>query len=160
MRHYGLVADEVPDRVAGRNLAAALGQVAGQRILLPRSNIAMRDLPDALRARGADVTEVIAYTTQDAPANPVLLEAVLRRELDAATFFSPSAVHGLSAQVAPEELARVLQGIPVACVGGTTAHAATLQGLTEVLVAKETSVAGVVEALVKWRSQGEGAAGR
>jgi uroporphyrinogen III methyltransferase/synthase len=153
LARYGLVADLVPDRAAGRQLAAALGDVARQRILLPRSDVAMRDFPDELRARGAAVTEVVTYTTQPAPANQVILQAILRHELDAATFFSPSAVHGLATQVAPAELADVLRGIPAVCVGATTAQAARDKGLTEVLTAEETSVAGIMRALVKWRAQ-------
>ena len=160
LKHYGLLADVVPDRAAGRNLAIALGDVAGQRILLPRSDVAMRDLPDILEARGAEVTEVTTYATRPAPPNPAVLQAVLRRELDAATFFSPSAVHGFSAQAAPAELSSLLRGIPVACVGRTTAEAAAGKGVTEVLVAEEASVVGVVQALVKWRSQHIGATGR
>jgi uroporphyrinogen III methyltransferase/synthase len=153
---YGLIADLVPDQAAGRHLAAALGDVAGQRILLPRSDVALRDLPDALGDRGAEVTEVVAYATRPAPANRAMLQAVLRREFDASTFFSPSAVRGLANQVAPAELAEVLRGIPAVCVGGTTAQAAKATGLTEVLTSEETSVAGIVKTLVRWRSQHQG----
>jgi uroporphyrinogen-III synthase len=118
------------------------------------------DLPDALRARGAVVTEVVTYTTRPAPANPVTLQVVLRRELDVATFFSPSAVHGLATQVAPARLADVLGGIPIVCVGATTAQAAREEEISEVLIAEETSVAGIVKTLVKWRSEVEGTAGK
>ena len=48
-----------PTATAGRHLASALGEVAGRRILLPRSDIALRDLPESLRDRGGVVTEVV-----------------------------------------------------------------------------------------------------
>ncbi len=133
LRRYGLSADLVPDRGAGRHLASALGDVAGQRILLPRSDIALRDLPEALAARGAAVTEVVAYTTRPAPADPAALQVVLAGRLHAATFFSPSALDGLAAQVAPRRLDGVLQGVAVVCVGETTAQAASGRGLTGVI---------------------------
>ncbi len=151
LQRYGLNADLVPDRAAGRHLAAALGDVSGLRILLPRSEIALRDLPEALRARGASVTEVVSYATRPAPADPLLLQMVLAREFDAATFFSPSALDGLAAQVAPRPLHDILSGVTVVCVGETTAQAARTDGLADVLVAEEATTLGVVVALLKWR---------
>jgi uroporphyrinogen III methyltransferase/synthase len=157
LARYGLLADLVPDRAAGRHLAAALGDLSRLRILLPRSDIALRDLPDALRARGASVTEVVAYATRPAPADPLLLQSVLAGEIDAATFFSPSAIDGLAVQVAPRSLAGVLRGAASVCVGETTAQAARSQGLAQILVAEEATAAGVVKALIRWRGKDAGA---
>jgi uroporphyrinogen-III synthase len=155
LERYGLFADLVPDRAAGRHLAAAFGDVSGLRILLPRSDIALRDLPDALKARGAIVTEVVAYVTRPAPADPRVLENVLSGKLGAVTFFSPSAVDGFEAQVAPREPADILRDVAVVCVGETTAQAARSKGLTGVLVAADATAAGVVHALVEWRREQE-----
>jgi uroporphyrinogen III methyltransferase / synthase len=155
LQRYGLLADLVPDRAAGRHLAAALGDVFGLRILLPRSDVALRDLPAALEARGASVTEVLAYSTRPAPANYWLLQSALSGDLDVATFFSPSALEGLAAQVAPRPLDGVLGGLTSICVGETTAAAARSRGLSRVLVAEEATTAGVVRTLVRWRRDRE-----
>ena len=62
----GLPVDLVAERPDGLGLAAAqaaAGELAGGRLLLPRGDPARAALAAALRAAGADVTEVIAYRT-------------------------------------------------------------------------------------------------
>jgi uroporphyrinogen III methyltransferase / synthase len=146
LRDFGLVADLVPDRSAGRHLAAVLGDVAGQRILLPRSAVALRDLPEGLIARGARVTEVISYETRPAPPDETTLAALLNGEIDCATFFSPSAVCAVAAMVEPRRLGEVLQSAMVLCIGETTAEALQELGLAP-SVAADASVAGMMAAL-------------
>jgi uroporphyrinogen-III synthase len=150
---YGLAPDLVPDRAAGRHLASALGDVNGARILLPRSDIALRDLPESLRDRGAIVTEVVVYATQPTEPDPAVLERVLNGELDAATFFSPSALDGFAAQVSPRTVADVLKDVIVVCVGETTAQAARRRGIGTVRVAEEASIRGIVRTLIDSRSE-------
>ncbi len=150
LRPYGLMADLVPDRAAGRHLAASLGEVAGQRILLPRSDIALRDLPDALRARGAHVSEVVAYTTRPASAHPLLLQRVTRGEVDAACFFSPSAVQGLAAQLAPQTIDELMRNTVAVCVGETTTRAAKEAGFRGVHTAAEAATESMVQSLTQW----------
>lgn len=53
--------DAVPTEALGVRIAEVLGDVRGQRILLARADIARKDLPDALRALGAEVDDVGAY---------------------------------------------------------------------------------------------------
>ncbi len=73
--------------------------------------------------------------------------------VDAVTFFSPSAVRGFAAQVAPRSPADFLAGAVVLCVGETTANAAREHGLVDPLIASEATVRGVVAALVQWRRE-------
>ena len=63
LRGMGIVADLTPASTTASGLADALkaAGVSGKRALLPRSDIAPRRLPDALRAAGAEVTQVVAY---------------------------------------------------------------------------------------------------
>lgn len=150
---HGLTADLVPDRAAGRHLAGALGDVSGARILLPRSDIALRDLPERLADRGAIVTEVVVYATQPAEPDRAALERVLNGDVDAALFFSPSALDGFASQVTPREVADVLKDVIVICVGETTAQAARRRGISNVRVPEESSAKGVVRTLVDLRSE-------
>jgi uroporphyrinogen III methyltransferase/synthase len=150
LRRYGLAADLVPDRSAGRHLAAALGDVAGKKILLPRSDIALRDLPDALRARGADVTEVVCYATQ--PAEPsAAADAILTPgELDVVAFFSPSAVAGLAALARERSLADALGAAAITCIGDSTEAAARRAGLEPEIIPEESTTESLTAALVDW----------
>lgn len=152
---YGLIADLTPAHATGRDLAATLPDVAGQRVLLPRSNLALRDLPEALDARGAAVTEVSAYTVKPAAPNPAGLAALDAGEVDVAAFFSPSALHGLAAMLG-RPLAEALRGVAIACIGPTTAAAARDLGLKVAVVPDEPSVASLVAALMAWQQKSAG----
>ena len=91
LRDRGLTADIVPRSEHTDGLLAALhdaGPLAGERVLLPRSQMADGALPDALRDAGAEVTAVTAYRNLPVPA-PV---RVAIDSLDAVLFTSPSTV--------------------------------------------------------------------
>src|SRR5206468_4025091 len=48
---------------ASDDIAAALGEIDGVRILLPQADIAEPHLADELRGKGAEVVAVVAYRT-------------------------------------------------------------------------------------------------
>jgi uroporphyrinogen III methyltransferase/synthase len=158
---YRMQADFVPSRFSGLDWVADAGDLQGQRLLLPRSEIAQPDLVEALQRRGAHVDVITAYTIQtpaldpDQPFPPAL-QALLDGEVDVVVFFSPSAVRGLL-EILDQAGAKRPQGcftptITVACVGETTAEAAREQGLRVDLVAREHTLEGMLEALVIWRA--------
>jgi uroporphyrinogen III methyltransferase/synthase len=155
LARYGLVADLVPDRATGRHLAEAFGDVAGRRILLPRSDIALRDLPDALAARGAQVTEVVAYVTRSAEPSAASDAILAEGSFDVVTFFSPSAVAGLAALLRGKHLAAALGGAAIACIGETTAAAARDAGLNVEIVADDSTAKGLADALLDWAARRE-----
>lgn len=72
----------------GRELAAAWGDAAGQRLLLPQAADAHPDLGDALAARGAAVARVAVYRTE--PLRTV--DPAPFREAGLICFFAPSQV--------------------------------------------------------------------
>jgi uroporphyrinogen III methyltransferase/synthase len=147
---YGLAADLVSEGSTGRHLAAALPDITGQRVLLPRSDQAMPELPAALAARGAQVTEVVAYAVVPAAPDPDALAALTQTGVDVASFFSPSALRGL-AEMLGRPLAEALGNAAIACVGPTTATAARAMGLQVDIVPEETTAEGLMDALIKWR---------
>lgn len=155
LRTYGLRADFVPNRASGRDVALGIADVAGQRVLLPRSDIALPDVAQVLGQRGAQVEPVVTYITQPAEPNPVALRMLLAGEIQIATFFSPSALHGLAAMLNEHRLAEVLAPIAVACIGLTTAEAARQLGVRVDVVPQQPSAQELISALVKWRTGGE-----
>ncbi len=147
----GVTADLVPSEYIAEKLVDTLGNVAGQRILLPRADIARETLRDELRLRGADVNEIAAYRTVAQPLAPELLECVLRTErVDAITFTSSSTVRSLieSLRASDYDPQQALVGIALACIGPITAASLRECGLEPGLVAQEYTVAGLVAALV------------
>lgn len=165
---YGLVADFIPTRYAGRNIAAEIGNVSGQRMLLPRSDdpwaaligepsrygAGKASLVEALHARGAQVETVAAYAIRPAEPDPVALSALLNGGLEVTTFTSPSSLTSLTEMLNSRPVADVLSPLTVACIGPTTADAAHDLGVRVDIVAEEHTIEGLVDALVKWRTQG------
>jgi uroporphyrinogen III methyltransferase/synthase len=165
---YGLVADFIPTRYAGRDIAAEIGNVTGQRMLLPRSDdpwaaligapsrygAGKASLVEALHDRGALVETVAAYAIRPAEPDPVALSALLNGCLEVTTFTSPSSLTSLTEMLNSRPLADVLSPLTVACIGPTTADAAHDLGVRVDIVAEEHTIEGLVDTLVKWRTQG------
>jgi hydroxymethylbilane synthase len=122
----GITVAHRPRRATGRAIADELPINPGDAVLLVRGDLAGPELPEGLRARGADVEEVVAYRTVEAPdpSRPLLAEA-LDRHVDAILFASGSAARGLLALAADAERVR---SIPAVCIGPETAAEATRLG--------------------------------
>ncbi len=149
----GVPVDFVPPRFVAGAIAEWLGDIGpGTRVLLPRADIARKDLAPSLRARGALVDEVIAYRTRpaEAAADPAALGREIERGLDVLTFTSASTVRGFARLVekAGLDLAAVAaRASVVACIGPVTADAAAALGLRVDVVAGEHTVDGLTAAL-------------
>jgi uroporphyrinogen III methyltransferase/synthase len=150
LRNYGLVADFIPSRQTSRDLLAEIGDVAGQRILLSRSNVPLSGLAEGLRARGAVVETVEAYAVRPVEPDPVALSALVDGGIDVVTFVSPSAVTGLAAML-EGRLGESMPSPPaVACLGPATVEAARAAGLQVEIIPERHTVDGLLEALVGW----------
>jgi uroporphyrinogen-III synthase len=143
----GLQVSFVPAEFSGAGLAVELGgAVAGNRVLLPRSDRAGEELPSLLRKVAAHVTEVVAYRTAG-PEDRSLIESMLSGQADAVTFFSPSAVHEFQSLIGPEGLAKWSSGVALAAVGPVTAKAIRGVGLPVAVEAEEATAYSLVAAL-------------
>jgi len=151
LKAFGITADLIPDCFTAAGLVEALGArmtPTRRSVLLPRGDIAGRSLPDGLRRLGADVDEVVVYRT--VPATPSASEqAALGGDVDAVVFCSPSAVHRFV------ELGLDVKGTIVACIGPTTAAAASASGMLADIVAGEHTATGLAAALAdRWTPAG------
>jgi uroporphyrinogen III methyltransferase/synthase len=86
----GIVADIVPERFVAESLVEALAGVEVRRALVARASEARDVLPDALRARGAEVDVLALYETVAEPLSPSAIERA--RAADYITFTSSSTV--------------------------------------------------------------------
>ncbi len=149
LQRNGLPADVVPAEYITDAIADVMGNVAGKRILLPRSRLSRQSLPDTLKSRGAEVVQVNAYEAVPAESQP---EIPLPRTIDYVVFTSPSSAENLSALVTEKELVRLLERTPAATIGPVTAEAARNLGFRIALVAPEHTIDGLVKSLVELRS--------
>jgi uroporphyrinogen III methyltransferase / synthase len=90
LAEHGIVADIVPERFVAEALVEALAGVEIRRALVARAREARDVLPDALRARGAQVDVVALYETVAEPLTASALEQA--RAADYITFTSSSTV--------------------------------------------------------------------
>ncbi|MEW6230782.1 MAG: uroporphyrinogen-III C-methyltransferase [Chloroflexota bacterium] len=146
---HGLHADFVLARHIAEAAVAGIGDATGQRILLPRADIAQEALAQGLRQKGAFVDEVVAYRTAIAsdPTSNDIRAMLQDGQIDAIVFTSPSTVRGFfeSKVQSPKSKAPI-----VACIGPVTAQTARDLGLRVDVVAKEHTVKGLVAALVDY----------
>jgi uroporphyrinogen III methyltransferase/synthase len=149
----GLRADLLPERFIAESLLEALaahGSLSGQRVLLPRSEIARPLLAEGLRGLGADVEEVPAYRTlRGAALDEPLLERLSRKEIDLVTFTSSSTVWNCVEAIPSHRKTEILSSIKCATIGPITSQAAKEAGIEVVTEANEYTIPGLVEAILR-----------
>ena len=134
----------IPDEYVAEAIVESIGNVQGQRILLPRADIAREALVVELQQRGATVDEIAAYRTLPAQPDPDgLLE--LQRGVDVITFTSSSTVRNFIALVGRDSIPP--QAI-IACIGPITANTARELGLRVDVQATDYTIDGLVAALI------------
>jgi hydroxymethylbilane synthase len=122
-----------PSAADGATLAAELPIEPGSRVLVPHGDLADPAFGEALRGRGAMVTEVVAYRTIEAPeTSRALLAAALDDGApDAIVATSGSTARGLAALVRDESRAALL-ATPLIAAGARTAQVAVEAGFAVV----------------------------
>lgn len=142
---HAVVPDLIPGEHVGEAAAEALvaAGVAGKRILLPRAEVAGAVLPDALRARGADVVEAAAYRTlPDGEGAAELRRRLEAGEIDWVTFTSSSTARYF-AELVGTEVGRAR----VASIGPVTSRMAREMGMRVDVEAAEYTIPGLLAAL-------------
>jgi uroporphyrinogen III methyltransferase/synthase len=148
LQRYGLRVDYMPEVYLAEEIATGIGDVAGQRILLPRAERVPKQLAQALRGKGAAVDEVTAYRTVAVGA-PDELKALLEDgQIDIVTFTSSSTVRNLVANLPGPTPTTVLSRCLVACIGPVTARTAKRLSIRVDVVAGEHTIDGLAEAIV------------
>ncbi len=147
----GIIPDYVPEVYTTEGIIAGLKDqdIAGQRFLLPRADIADKELVRGIRQLGASVQEVTAYRT--APATEAISRAkqmITSGKIDIITFTSSSTVSNLLAAFGKGSLA--LNSARVACIGPKTAETAAKAGLSVDIVAREQTIPGLVAAIEEY----------
>jgi uroporphyrinogen-III synthase len=140
----GIVAEVVPPATNGAAIAAAIPEPAGKRLLLARADAAAEDLPRLLRERGAEVVELTAYRTVEAPAGSAdaLAQALRDGDLAAIVFASGSAVRGFLALGGTPAL-------PAVTIGPKTTAVARELGFRVIGEATKQTTLGLADAVTR-----------
>lgn len=121
----------------------------GEKVLLPRADLARQVLVDSLVTLGAEVNEVVAYQTVLAchTDTALLLEKLKAKEIHILTFTSSSTVTNFLHLIGENK--GLLDGIEIACIGPVTAETAEKAGLHVDIVANQYTIDGLIDAIVK-----------
>jgi uroporphyrinogen III methyltransferase/synthase len=140
LREHGIEADVVPQRSVAESLVEALADLDVRRALIVRAQEARDVLPDALRARGADVEVVALYRTIAEPLSDPARNAALAA--DYATFTSASSARFF------HEAAGTLDGPRLVSIGPATSAALRELGYEPHVEAAQHTPDGLIAALV------------
>ena len=146
-----LKVDVVPKEYVAESVVRSLRwRVKGKRLLLVRAKVARDVIPRELRKAGAQVDVVEAYETIIPRSSRNRLQAVLKTSEHSPhviTFTSSSTVRNFVALLSSREAS--LDGIRFASIGPVTSSTLRELGLRVDIAAKEFTIPGLVEAIVR-----------
>lgn len=149
LESFHLKADFMPTDFTTQAILNALKHksISGQRILLPRSQLAEESLADGLRQLGAEVRGVVTYNTVKPEMDLKLLK---NKKIDIITFSSSSAVNNFISNFSSvKEFKQFFPKAKIASLGPITSKAARRLGLAVQAEAKEYTIDGLIKAVVK-----------
>ncbi len=150
-----LQVEAIPTEYRAEALLPVLGDVAGQRILLPRAAEAREVLPKDLRAAGAQVDEIAVYKTVRPLAQTEELRQLLQtHQIDLITFTSSSTVRNFMAAFADQDVPALLGSTALGCIGPITAHTAREYGLSVSVQPQQYTIAAFSRAIVDYFQTG------
>jgi uroporphyrinogen III methyltransferase/synthase len=154
LRQAGFTPEFVPREFVAEAVIAQIGDVSGQRVLLPRADLAREALGTGLTAKGAQVDNVTAYRTVLGEADADVVGLLQNGQIDAVTFTSSSTVNNFFARleqsgVTPQMVRRLLEPVTIAAIGPITAKTAYEHGLKVAIEAERYTIDGLMGALVE-----------
>ncbi len=142
-RQLALGVDFMPAAFNAAALARTLPVSGLCRALLPQSDLADASAAQILGSRGVAVQAVSAYRAVCGQGGADVPALLARGEIDALTFFSPSAVIFFRQRCQ----SRAALALPAACIGQATARAARANGFQTIITARQPSLSGLLAAL-------------
>ena len=144
----GIIVDYLPEVYTSQGFITGLESwdITGQRFLLPRADIADKELIEGINRLGGEAYEIAAYRT--VPATDAISRAremLLSDEIDVITFTSSSTVSNLLTAFGGKQ--PMINSAKVACIGPKTADAAIQAGLKVDILAEEHTIPGLVAAI-------------
>lgn len=157
LEQRGMLVDVLPGKFQASDLLVSLEGhlLPGQRVLLPRGDLAREVLPRELLAKGLvpveiDVYETVLAESQDEEA----LELLRGGNVHVITFASSSTVTNLLEvlrRMGVEQPLELLKGIEIACIGPITAQTAVEAGLAVTIQPKDATIDELVAAIAESR---------
>ena len=147
----GLQVKAIPDQYSSASLAESFQgrNLTGKRFLYPRGDLGKAELVKSLIQQGASVEPVVVY--RNTGPNEVDAEQVYRKlvvgEIDVVTFASPSAAINFAKLFPEARMTSMDKRVRIAAIGPTTEEAVKSLGLPVDIVARQSTVESLVDAI-------------
>ncbi|MBB3109886.1 uroporphyrinogen III methyltransferase/synthase [Paenibacillus phyllosphaerae] len=157
LEQRGLIVDVLPAKFQAEGLLDRLGEelLPGQRVLLPRGDLAREILPRELSARGLHPVELDVYETVIAEEqDPEMFELLQDGKVDIITFASSSTVTNLLTllrRMGAEDPVSMLSQSVIACIGPVTAKTAAEAGLHVHIQPEDSTIDALVREIAAYR---------
>lgn len=154
IRERGIEVDLLPPEYVAESVLDALKEhdpdLGSKCMLLPRGDIAREFLPDALRALGADVTELVVYRTTCPKTPEAAIDALVAAQPDIVTFTSASTATNFCELLGERRIETLKADTAFASIGPQTTQAARAHGLEIALEPDRHDVPGLVDRVAAW----------
>ncbi len=152
LAEHGLKADLVPERFTSAGLLAAFEALEesgrGRRALLPRADIASRELPDGLSNIGMECVELNVYRTVPASPDEDTLKRITGEPVDYFTFASSSTTENLAGIVGKEKFIGLSNESSFISIGPVTSEKIRELGGRVKREAERSDIDGLVDAII------------
>ncbi len=149
LAEYGICPDFVPDVFTGADLAKQLivaGNLSGKKILLLRSQIASKELPNLLNQAGAEVDDIAIYNAAEVNNDTkALTDDITANRINFITFASPSAVDSFCNQVSVDAVNS--STAKIVSIGPVTSQKLSQLNLKIAIEAAEHTIEGLIQAM-------------
>ncbi len=153
IKEFHVSVDCQPPKYVAESVVEALEKVEeikGKRFLMPRTDIARSYIPEELKKRGAEVSDIIAYKTELATdGDNIVLDKLKDGEVDIVTFTSASTVKNFLKIIGADNLSAFKHNVQFASIGPITNESAEEMNIDISIKAKEYTIPGLVQAIVE-----------
>lgn len=153
----GLTVEELPQKFHAEGLLESLEEklVPGERVLLPRGDLAREVLPRELLAKGLVPVEIDVYETVLADnQDEFALDWIRNKEIHMITFTSSSTVTNLLELLKQKGIpnpVELLSGIPIASIGPLTTQTVIAAGLEVTIEPEDSTLDSLLQSIVDYQ---------
>lgn len=157
LQQRGLSVDELPQKFHAEGLLERLSSELkpGERVLLPRGDLAREVLPRELNAKGLLPTEIDVYETVLSDVQDELaLEWIREKNIHMITFTSSSTVTNLLEVLRRngiDDPVELISNIPIASIGPITSQTVAAAGLNVTVEPEDSTLDGLLQAIIAYQ---------
>lgn len=156
IENFNIKTDAIPEKYTAEELSEIIKTYSlyGKNFLFPRGNLARETVINMLTSEGANVRGVTVYKTEKAdPVNINEIQTmIMRNEIDAITFTSPSTVHNFFSLLNDETKAAITQKTIFAVIGEVTAAALKKEGYESTVIANPSTIDALISKIESYFS--------